>query len=189
MMKLKPSDNNQSEPDRADAAERRDDAVGVLYRDERPRLLRYFLQKIGNLADADDLTQETITRYLCSPSSSRIAAPRGYLLRIAANLLKRKATSFSSKLSMASVPFDENLHMSPDIDPHRLVEDRMELERWKGILLKLPPRTLEIFLLNRLDGLSYLDIAQRQNIPFWVVKKQMLKAIRHLAVHQEQDHG
>jgi RNA polymerase sigma factor (sigma-70 family) len=156
----------------------------TIYLSERPRLLRFFLQRLGNRADADDLANETMVRYLGASPATSISAPRAYLIRIATNLLRDRAERGSTRLAQISVPLDEGLTRSCGFDPHRELESRQELQRWKEILLKLPPRTLDIFLLNRIDGRSYREIASDLSLPLWMVQKHMLKAIRHLAAHQ-----
>lgn len=160
----------------------------TFYRREKPRLLRYFLIKLGNRADADELAHETLTRFLSAAPATAIATPGAYLTRIATNLLRDRAERGSTKLAHVSVPLDEGVSRATGVDPHRDVEARQELERWKAILLHLPARTLDIFLLNRVEGLSYREIAETMRLPLWMVQKQMLKAIRHIAAHRDEEH-
>jgi RNA polymerase sigma-70 factor (ECF subfamily) len=47
-------------------------------------------------------------------------------------------------------------------------------------LAELKPKTREIFLLNRLDGLSYTQIAVRFGISPSAIEKHMIKALAHL---------
>jgi RNA polymerase sigma-70 factor (ECF subfamily) len=188
-MKLEPPDHDPLDPGQEASIEDRAEAFQAIYRDERPRLLRYFLYKLGNRADADDLANETMTRYLGAAPAGSIVTPRAYLTRIATNLLRDRAERGSTKLAQLSVPLDEGLNRAVGLDPHREIESRQELERWKAILLQLPPRTLEIFLLNRVEGISYRDIAADLGLPLWMIQKHMLKAIRHIAANQDHDHG
>jgi RNA polymerase sigma factor (sigma-70 family) len=182
-MKRDRTDQDRDDHDR-DVA-RDGQSFPALYARERPRLLRYFLRVLGNRADADDLANEAMTRYLGATPTASIATPRAYLTRIATNLLRDRAERGSTRLAQMSGPLDEGLGYSNGVDPHREVEGRQELERWKAILRQLPPRTLEIFLLNRVEGISYREIAADLNLPLWVIQKHMLKAIRHIASHQD----
>ena len=52
--------------------------------------------------------------------------------------------------------------------------------RLAAILDELSPRTREMFLLNRLEGLSYTQLATRYGVTVSAVEKQMMKAIAHL---------
>ncbi|NML87719.1 RNA polymerase sigma factor [Sphingobium sp. TB-6] len=159
-----------------------------VYRREKPRLLRYFLQKLGNRSDADDMAQEVMTRFLGATPPVAVVTPRAYITRIATNMLRDRAERGSTRLSQLSVSLDEGLHKSNGIDPHREVEARQEIQRWRAILQQLPPRTLEIFLLNRVEGYSYREIATDLRLPLWRVQKHMLKAIRHIAANMGGDH-
>lgn len=64
------------------------------------------------------------------------------------------------------------------IQPNDTPDD--ELEWWREVLLRLPEPSLAIFLMSRVEGLSYAQIADHLNVPQWVVRRHMLKCIRHI---------
>lgn len=152
-------------------------SFAAFYRREQPRLLRFFFRNLGNHADADELSQETLSRF-ATASQSRIDTPQAYLTRIATNLLRDHAQRGSTRLSRASTSLEEGLNAPVGLDPFREVQSRHELARWQGILSQLHPATLEIFMLNRVEGYSYREIAEARGLPLWKVQKHMLKAIR-----------
>jgi RNA polymerase sigma factor (sigma-70 family) len=49
------------------------------------------------------------------------------------------------------------------------------------VLLELPERTRQIFVLRRLEGLSYFEIGRRLGVSVSAVEKHMQRAVRHLA--------
>lgn len=165
------------------------DRIGFadFYRQEKPRLVRFFNRQLGNQADADDLSQETLARFVKVAPLPALSSPRAYLTRIATNLLRDHAARGSTRLSQRSTALDEGLHTPAAIDPYQEVQSRQELARWTEILQRLKPRTLEIFLLNRVEGYSYRQIAIDLGVPLWVVQKHMLKALRHIAAHRDAD--
>ncbi|WP_298285180.1 RNA polymerase sigma factor [Novosphingobium sp.] len=57
---------------------------------------------------------------------------------------------------------------------------RERLEQLRAGLALLSPRTREIFLLHRLDGLKYREIAQKLDISQSAVEKHIAKAMLHL---------
>ena len=65
-------------------------------------------------------------------------------------------------------------------DPVAVLEARDQLERLQSALTRLSPRTREIFLAHRLDGLSYKDIATQTGLSIKGVEWHMTKAIAHL---------
>lgn len=156
-----------------------------LYRKEKPRLLRFFLRKLGNSSEADDMAQETMARFFRAAPQVGMISPEAYLTRIATNMLQDRADRGSTRLALRSTTIDEAMAVSDGIDAHRDIAARQELARWRAILAKLPSDTLEIFSLNRIEGYSYREIAVNKDLPLWVVQKHMLKAIRHIAAHQD----
>ncbi|MBF7015092.1 RNA polymerase sigma factor (plasmid) [Novosphingobium resinovorum] len=161
------------------AREDRDESsrFAAFYRREQPRLLRFFLRNLGNQADADELSQETLSRF-ATASQTTIDVPQAYLTRIATNLLRDHTQRGSTRLARASTSLDEGLDAPVGLDPFREVQSRRDLARWQGILSQLHPATLEIFMLNRVEGYSYREIAEAHSLPLWKVQKHMLKAIR-----------
>jgi len=160
-----------------------------LYRKEKPRLMRFFARKLGHGSEADDLAQETLARFYRSAPHETLVTPEAYLTRIATNMLKDRAALSATKIRLRSVPVNEQVPISNEIDPLRELAGRQELARWRTILSALPAQTLEIFSLNRIEGYSYREIASDKGLPLWVVQKHMLKAIRLIAANQEAEHG
>jgi RNA polymerase sigma factor (sigma-70 family) len=156
----------------------------AIYRAEAGGLLRYFTRRLGNPDDAEDLTQETLVRYLRASPATRIETPQAYLRTIANNLLRDRAERSSTKLAKISAPFAEGLDCPAADDVHRDVANRQELDHYRTVLEKLKPITLQIFLMHRVDGYTHQEIAERLGKNIWSVKRQMVKAIAHLDRHR-----
>ncbi|QOT72272.1 sigma-70 family RNA polymerase sigma factor [Sphingobium fuliginis] len=156
----------------------------AIYRSEVPSLVRFFRRRLGSYDEADDLAQEALTRFLRASPVTQIATPQAYLRRIATNLLRDRAERASTRLAELSVPLVEGLDHPTEYDQHRELEGRQELEHYGTILRQLKPKTLEIFLLSRVDGFTYKEIASRVGMSVWGVKRQMLKAIAHIDQHR-----
>ncbi|SEK05530.1 RNA polymerase sigma-70 factor, ECF subfamily [Sphingobium sp. AP50] len=159
----------------------------LLYRKEKPRLLRFFLRRLRNQADADEMAQEVLARYFKAASNLEVATPEAYLTRIATNMLRDRAELGATRLALRSVPLDEALLLTDQIDPYREASAREDVARWESLLRGLPRETVDIFLLNRLEGYSYREIGFNKRLPLWIVQKQMLKAMRFVAANLEAD--
>lgn len=158
-----------------------DESLARIYRAETPGLLRFFRRRLASPDEAHDLTHETIARFIRATPSAGITTPQAYLRRIATNLLRDRAERGSTRLTLVSVPLEEALDISADDDPHRALEARQELQHWQRILNQLPARTREVFLLCRVDGYTYQEVADHLGISTWIVKRQMAKALAHVA--------
>ena len=152
-------------------------ALEALYRDESPRLLRSLTRRTSNREEARDLVQEVFYRVarLGSDGLQLIDRPQAYLSRMATNLLRDRATTPRPRMSANHVAADDVVLAG--IDQQRLLESRDMLARVEAAVMKLRPKTREIFMAHRIEGLSYAEIAQRTGLSVKGVEKQMSKAI------------
>lgn len=151
-----------------------------LYREESPRLLNSLARRTSSREDAGDLVHEIFCRLtrLGTAHSLRLERPQAYLSRIATNLLRDRAKQASRHMTASHVAADENILAG--IDQQRLLESRDMLTRVEAAMLKLRPRTREIFMAHRIDGFSYAEIAERTGLSIKGVEKQMSKAIAQI---------
>ena len=159
-------------------------SIAGIYRNETPWLIRFFRRKLGSIDEAHDLAHEAIARYLKAAPSIAVASPQAYLRRVAANLLRDRAERGSTRLSAITMPLIEGLDAIDGDNPHRTLEAREELGHWTAVLRRLDSSTLEIFLLSRVDGFTYKEIAEHLGTSVWSVKRHMVKAIAHIDQHR-----
>lgn len=154
-------------------------ALEDLYRSQKPRLLRYFTRRTDG-QEAGDLLQESFARLAgtaAEPGKS-IEEPEAYLNRIAGNLLRNRAKSALQRSLAHHIPVEEAEPRAPDLVV--ALEARDLLNRIQSALLKLSPKTRDIFLAHRVDGLSYKEIATSMGLSVKGVEWHMTKAIAHV---------
>lgn len=153
-------------------------ALEALYRDHAPRLLKFFVRRAGP-DDAGDLLHETFARFARLDEQARtIVTPEAYLGTVATNLLRDRARIAARRAREFHQSFEENSY--PSADPHQLLEDRDALARVEEAVLRLSSRRRRIFLLHRLEHLTYAEIADATGMSVKGVKKQMVKALFEL---------
>lgn len=153
--------------------------LDFLYRSHRPRLLR-FLSRRTSHDSAQDLAQQSFAR-LAALDQSKIEAidcPSAYLHRTAINLLKDQARLDDRHAARLHVPIEDVALLAPD--QIAALEARDMLARLEAAILRLKPRTREIFLAHRIDGYSYAEIAARTGLGVKAIEKHMSRAIAHL---------
>ena len=155
--------------------------VDALYRSQMPRLKRFFTRR-GAADDVLDLVQETFRRLLRVTADDAVSleCPEAYLARVADNLMRDRARSSAERAAIHQRPLDED--RVGGVDPHRLLEARDLTARVDAALATVKPKTRTIFLMHRLDGLSYVEIAQAQGMSVGGVEKQMAKALAAIRV-------
>ncbi|HTU11572.1 MAG TPA: RNA polymerase sigma factor [Allosphingosinicella sp.] len=157
----------------------KDAGIAELYRVESPKLIRLFTRRTRNRDDADDLVQDVFFRFArLKGAMDALEKPQAYLRRIAANLLKDRSRSAARNAASSHVPADEGMLVAAD--QQRALEARDMLRRLDAAIAKLKPKTREIFLAHRVEGLNYSEIAERTGLSVKGVEKQMSKAILQL---------
>jgi len=168
-----------------------------LYSEEMDRhwrslLMAFFLRRVGDRYEAEDLTQETFARgarRMVRPDNSNI---KSYLFTIGANLLRdrarRAATHRANAHDSLSDPhFDLQLLASEDREPERVVIAKETLREVMSALLELNERTRDIFVLFRLEKMEHRQIADLYGISVSAVEKQVVKAAAHLAARLDKN--
>ncbi|MGF7148951.1 RNA polymerase sigma-70 factor (ECF subfamily) [Sphingomonas zeicaulis] len=151
--------------------------VETLYRDEAPRLRRFFRRQTRQTEDAPDLVQRCFARLIAIGDKGSIARPRAYLSRIALNLVRDDARAKARHADVILLPGAE-AHSSTD--PHGQLEARDMLARIDDAMLALPERTREIFMAHRFDDLTYNEIAEQTGLSVKTVEKHMSRALAAL---------
>ena len=152
----------------------------------RSALMAFFLRRVRDKSEAEDLTQETLARSaqrICSPDNSNI---RSYLFTIAVNLLRDRARrSVTHRLnaheSLSDPQFNVELITAEDREPERVLIAKDTLREVLSALLELDERTRDIFVLFRLEKMKQGQIADLFGISVSAVEKQVVKASVHLA--------
>lgn len=140
---------------------------------------RYLARRVDCTETAADLTQEAFFRLLQHDGRESIENVRAFLFRIASNLAKDHLRKLRRQQTDVVTP--ENLtrvaDQAPSID--RRMEDRERLEVLRRAIAELPARTQDIFRLNRIQRLSYNEIAERLGVSESTVQKHLATALEH----------
>lgn len=153
-------------------------SVETLYGDHHGWLLGWLRRKLGHAGDAADLAQDTFVRVLGRPGDvEEVREPRAWLTTIAHGLVvdhvRRRTLERACMEAIAALPEPQ----APSPETQLLLVET--LVRIDTMLDGLPPKARSAFLLSRLDGLGYAEIAQRLNVSLSSVEKYMATAIRH----------
>jgi RNA polymerase sigma-70 factor (ECF subfamily) len=167
--------------DRDDGANRRSQTLTQYAVALRQPLLGWFLRRIADPSDAEDLVQEVLLRVTQLDQLEHIEHIDRYLYRTAASVLADRRRRRAVRQQDAHVPFDPERDAAEVPDVHRTAEGREGVRKATEALRSLPERTRIVFVLRRLEELPYQDIARRLGISVSAVEKHMQKAVAHLA--------
>lgn len=152
--------------------------VATIYRQHHVWLYNMVRRRLdGQQSDAWDLVHDTFERVLKLPSWEASGQPRGYLGTIAKRLLidrhRRRAIEQAYLQALAEQP--EQLAPSPEA----VAEMVEQLNTICETLDAMPRRMRQVFILARMDGLPYGEVAAQLNISMNVVQKDMIQAWQH----------
>ena len=145
----------------------------------RASLLRFFERRVDRL-EAEDLVQDVFVRLARRGDLDRIENLGGYVFETAANVLRDRGRRRRVRAADRHELFDNDRHGGADFPADRVVEGQERLRRAGAALLELPERTRTVFVLRRLEGLCYRDVAARLGVSVSAVEKHMARAVAHL---------
>jgi len=151
------------------------DAFAELYEAYFDRVYRYVVVRIGNRAEAEDMTQQVFVKaYKSIPSFKWKGAPfSAWLFRIAHNLV----VDFHRKESRRpTVPLEESLVASED-DLQKTVERQLDVERVMQAARRLTAAQREVISLRFAGGLAIAEVARAMGR-----SEGAVKALQHSAI-------
>jgi len=150
-----------------------------LYLDHHGWLLGWLRRKLRCPHDAADLSHDTFLRLLNSPEPPGLREPRAYLLVIANRLLinrHRRRKVEEEALRQVAVLLERQERRGP-------AETVIARDLLAQVLLllteELPEKPRRAFLMARVDGMSYRDIATRLEVSESSVKQYLAKVLAH----------
>lgn len=162
------------------------EALEQLFRRSRASLLAWFRVRLGDAVEAEDLVQESFLRIRQRGDAEIVTQFDAYLYRTAKSVLADRRRRRAVRQADAHVPLPPDHGAPDDADALRSLLDRERLHQVSEVLMTMPERTRSIFILCRLEGLRYAEIAARFGISVSAVQKHMLRAIETLLAARER---
>jgi RNA polymerase sigma-70 factor (ECF subfamily) len=157
-----------------------EDPLEQMFRRSRLPLLAWFRVRVGDPAEAEDLVQECFLRIRQRGEVEMVAQFDAYLYRTAKSVLADRRRRRAVRHADAHVPLHPDHGGPDDGDALRSLLAKERLHQVSAVLMTMPERTRSIFILCRLEGLRYAEIAARFGISVSAVQKHMLRAIEAL---------
>lgn len=156
---------------------REPEELSALIAEFRPALIRYFSRRLHPQHEVEDLVHDVLVRLVRNKEFAGAESVRGYVFQTANSVLvdyvRRRASSRAEKHS----PFDADAHAGEVFGPDRVLQGKEELVRITAVLMELPELTRTIFVLRRIEGMKYRDIAVRLKLSLSAVEKHMQRAV------------
>jgi len=146
-----------------------------------PSVRKFVARRLRASADVDDVTQEVLTRMLRRAQNGPVENVEGYIFQVAANLLAERGRINSRRGAAHAVELDPRLlGEGEEPSPERILQSKQAFEALLEALQELPERTRTMFILNRFEDMSGVEIAKALGVSVSAVEKGIMRAIAHL---------
>lgn len=151
--------------------------VADAYRFYWDGLCRYIQRTFGSgPPEPEDVAQAAFTQFAALEDPAAIANPKAFLYRSARNFVvdqhrrqRVRARYAQNELNEAETP--------ADFDAARVLESRERLALIEAVIRQMPERQRMVLVMNRIDGLSYAEVARRSGMSETNVKRLVVKAV------------
>lgn len=153
-----------------------------LFDDYYNELYRYIFYKCGQQDLANDIVQDTFVKVWELKDKIRIKTARALMYKMAGNLMINNIKRHKTVIKFQQTIFDDRTFESPEFE--------MELKEFdhklQNVLSKLNEKSRVVFLMSRIDQMTYPEIANNLGISVKAVEKRMKKALEYLRIKIEQ---
>lgn len=139
----------------------------------------FLYYKSGDVDLSEDITQDVFMKLWDKREDVQQETVKSYLYTIANNMLLNKIRHDKVVLSFAEKNKNQQEEQSPEFTLEEK-EFKIELERVIGAM---PEKQREVFLMNRIEEMTYKDIADSLQLSVKAVEKRMHGALAHIREH------
>jgi len=157
--------------------EKRVAQVKLLYQDHHQRLIHRVMAKGLVKREAEDVVQEAFVKLLGLDNQEISSYIQAYLYRIALNLAIDKLRH-NARSPLQEMP-EQELFCDDSNSPERKNESQQLLDKMTVSIKSLPLKCRQAFILYKFKGMAYADIANSLEVSESMVRKYVLRAVRH----------
>jgi len=149
-----------------------------IYQSHWKGLCQFILSKFDPPPEAEDIAQASFLRYADAVKTKNVDNPKAFLYKTASNLVIDYHRSPKHRLaSEEEATAFETTEKSDVWSPENVLMGEQEAEIVEKVLMGLSERDRAFVLMNRLENMTYTEIAQRANMSRSGVQKIITQAL------------
>lgn len=156
----------------------KEDVFSALFQSHSKAIFRSIFYKFGNEEKAYDVVQEAFVKLWENCAKVSPAKAKSYVYTIANNAYLNVIKAEKVRMKYKHLAKD-----STNESPEFLMEEQQFQEKLEAALNGLPENQRVTFLLNRIDGKKYAEIAELEGVSVKAIEKRMHLALKHLREH------
>ncbi len=146
-----------------------------IFRANSKTVFNYIYYKFGNEEKAHDAVQEAFVKLWENCGKVSPEKAKSFVFTVANNLYLNVIKAEKVRLKYA----DKSLKTTQET-PEYLMEQKQFQEKLERALDSLPENQRTVFLLNRIDGKKYAEIAEMEGVSVKAIEKRMHLALKTL---------
>lgn len=154
-----------------DRAER----ITRLFSEHNDSLVRFLAARLHSVQEAKEVAQEAYVRLLSLDDSGAVSFLRAFLFKTAANLAVDRLRSRSRQRQAMNAGLCDELREAPTPDHEAAQAEEAEIVR--RLIGELPPKCRRAFLLHRIHGEDFAQIAKQMELSERMVRHYVLRAV------------
>lgn len=139
-------------------------------------IFNYIYYKFGNEEKANDAVQEAFVKLWENCAKVTPEKAKSYLYTVANNLYLNVIKAEKVRLKYADLHSNSISNESPEY----VLEEKQFKQKLDNALNSLPENQRTTFLLNRIDGKKYAEIAEMEGVSIKAIEKRMHLALKSL---------
>lgn len=155
-------------------------------------LLNFCARTLRNRDAAADLVQEAYVRLLSAQQSgAAVSDPRALLFRTTRNLLidQHRRAEVRAHLSLDTLQEEDHPPAPRHLQPDEVLAFGQYAQAIYAAIEGLPPRSREAFILNRFDGLTHQEVAEKMGISRNMVVQHVIRGVLVCKACDDRFHG
>ena len=155
----------------------RDDHITDTYLIYQNALRRYISGFHASREDIEDTLQDAYLKAFSASKDSTIRCPKAYLFRVARNVALNRKKAQKKRFIENVGEFDESIALDDKATVEDVVYSKEQFRIFGDAVSSLPPQCRRVFLMQRIWGYSYKDIAKKLGISERTVENHLAKAL------------
>lgn len=155
-----------------------DHTFSSIFKAHSKTVFNYIFYKFGNEEKAHDAVQEAFVKLWENCAKVSPEKAKSFVYTVANNLYLNVIKAEKVRMKYADASKDRS-HESPEF----LMEEKEYKQKLDDALNALPENQRTTFLLNRVDGKKYMEIAEMEGVSVKAIEKRMHLALKSLREH------
>ena len=160
------------------AGDQRAALIEGLFREHNEALIRFLALRLRSQQEAREVAQEAYVRLLKLDQPGAVSFLRAFLFKTAANLaVDRIRHEQTARHAAREIKFFQEFTRHPT--PEQFASDAEQVELLQKLIDELPPKCRRAFLLHKVQGLDFAEIAAQMSLGERMVRTYVMRAVMY----------